>query len=313
MKAKILACHQQIQPYIHRTPVLTSRLIDEIAGAQLFFKCENFQKTGAFKMRGALYALLQLSPEQRQRGVVTHSSGNFAQAVSFAAKNLGIPAYIVMPHNAPQVKKDAVKSYGGQIIECAPNIPTREAYANKIIQEKGATLLHPSNQLHVIIGQATAGYELLQEQPDLEALIAPIGGGGFAAGTALAAHHFGQNCRAVAGEPLAVDDAYRSLQSGVIETNTHSNTIADGLRTQLGDVNFPILQQHLDRVIRVSEAEIIAALRLLWQRLKIVCEPSSAVALAAVLKEKEQFRGQKVGVLISGGNVDVAQLAPLFT
>ncbi len=263
-------------------------------------------------MRGATAAILELSEAQRAKGVVTHSSGNFAQAVALSAKNLAIPAYIVMPNNAPQVKKDAVRSYGGHITECAPNISAREAAANQLVADKGATLLHPSNQLPVILGQATAGMELLQTQPDLDVLVAPIGGGGLAAGTALAAHYFGNNCIAVAGEPMNVDDAFRSLQSGIIESNDTIDTIADGLRTQLGDQNFPILQQYLNRVVRVSEAEIAAALRLLWQRLKIVCEPSSAVPFAAVLREKAPFSNQKIGIIISGGNVDVAKIAPLF-
>ncbi|MGH1339053.1 MAG: pyridoxal-phosphate dependent enzyme [Aureispira sp.] len=309
---QILACHQQIKPYIHQTPVLRSQLLDEIVGSSLFFKCENFQKTGSFKMRGAAHAILQLSPEQRAKGVVTHSSGNFAQAVAFAAQKLGVKAYIVMPSNAPAVKKTAVKGYGGEVLECIPTIEQRIFQAHKIVQEKGATLLHPSNDWPVIIGQATAAYELLQEQSDLKVLVAPVGGGGLLAGTALSGHCFGKNCSTIAGEPLAVDDAFRSLQSGKIETNAQATTVADGLRTQLGDQNFPIIQQHVQQIVRVTEEEILYALRLLWERLKIVCEPSSAVAFAAVLKEKEAFKGKKIGLIISGGNVDIPQIAALL-
>lgn len=307
-KESLIACHERIKPYIHNTPVLTSRLIDDMVGASLFFKCENFQKMGAFKMRGGVNAIMQLSEESREKGVVTHSSGNFAQAVSLAAKSLGVPAYIVMPSNAPKVKKEAVKGYGGQVIECEPNLKAREEAAQKIVDEKGATFLHPSNDLDVILGQGTACKELLESYPDLDYVIAPVGGGGLIAGTALAAHFFGENCKVIGGEPFEVDDAYRSLQSGKIETNITTNTIADGLKTQLGDQNFPIIKRHVEQIIRVTEDEIIEAMRMLWERLKIVCEPSCAVAFAAVLKEKELFSGKKVGIIISGGNVDLDNL-----
>lgn len=306
---QLTAAQQLIQPYIHHTPVLQSRLLHELAGAELFFKCENFQKTGSFKMRGAAHAILQLSPEQRAKGVVTHSSGNFAQAVALAAQLLGVKAYIVMPNNAPAVKRRAVESYGGKVIECAPTLAAREGHAQAIVEEKGAAFLHPSNQLEVIIGQATAACELLQEQADLDYLVPPVGGGGLLAGTALAGHYFGQSCTTLAGEPLAADDAFHSLQSGKIETNTSANTLADGLRTQLGDQNFPIIQQYVEQIIRVSEEEIMQALQLLWERLKIVCEPSSAVALAAVLQQKEALKDKKIGIIISGGNVDVPKIA----
>lgn len=307
-KNDLVEAHERIKPYIHHTPVLTSHLIDEISGAQLYFKCENFQKMGAFKMRGATNAMMLLSKEKQQKGVVTHSSGNFAQAVSLAAKNLGIKAYIVMPSNAPQVKKDAVKGYGGNIIECEPTIEAREQTAKEIEIKEGATFIHPSNDIDVIVGQGTACKELLQDQPNLEYVFTPVGGGGLIAGTALAAHYFGKNCKAIGGEPSAADDAYRSLQSGTIETNETADTIADGLRTHLGDQNFPIIQKYVDRIIRVEEKEIVGAMRLIWERLKIIVEPSSAVALAAVLKEKDTFRNKKTGVILSGGNVDLNKL-----
>lgn len=307
-KQLLIECHERIKPFIHNTPVLTSRLIDTMVGANLFFKCENFQKMGAFKMRGAANAIMQLSEKQRQNGVVTHSSGNFAQALSLAAQSLGVKAFIVMPSNAPQVKKNAVKEYGGNIIECEPTLTARENATKQIEKENGATFIHPSNDDDVILGQGTACIELLELHPDLNYVFTPVGGGGLIAGTALAAKYFGNNCKVIGGEPFEVDDAYRSLKSGIIETNDTTNTIADGLRTQLGDRNFPIIQQHVDRIIRVTEEEIVHALQIIWERLKIVCEPSSAVAFAAVLNEKEKFTDKKIGVILSGGNVDLNNL-----
>lgn len=300
--------HERIKPYIHRTPIMTSQLLNQVSGAELLFKCENFQRMGAFKMRGAANAILQLPEEQQQKGVVTHSSGNFAQAVSLAAKSLGVPAYIVMPSSAPQVKKEAVKSYGGEVTECPPTLDAREKAAEKIIQETGATFIHPSNDLEVIYGQGTAAVELLEDHPDLDFVVTPVGGGGLIAGAALAVSQLSPNCRTIGAEPYEADDAWRSMQSGQIETNETTNTIADGLKTQLGDKNFPIIQEHVQEIIRVKEPEIIAALKFIWERMKIVVEPSSATALAAVLREKELFRGKKVGIIISGGNVDLKKL-----
>lgn len=307
-KREFQKLHENIKPHIHRTPVLSSHLLNEIAGTEIFFKCENLQRAGAFKIRGATAAILNLDEEARKKGVVTHSSGNFAQAVSLAAKSLGIPAYIVMPSTAPEVKKAAVKNYGGEITICPPSLKDREAAAKKIVNETGAAFLHPSNQLDVIYGQGTSAMELLEEHPDLEVIITPVGGGGLLAGTALAVNHFGKGCTCIGAEPFEVDDAYRSLKSGKIETNKSTNTIADGLKTQLGDQNFPIIQQYVSEIIRVEEAEIISAMRLIWERMKIIVEPSSAVALAAVLREKEKFRGKKTGIIISGGNVDLGNL-----
>ncbi len=307
-KQDLKDCHTRITPYIHRTPVLTSRLLNEISGTSIFFKCENFQRMGAFKMRGAANAILQLTAAQQSKGVVTHSSGNFAQALSLAAKSLGVKAYIVMPSTAPQVKKDAVEGYGGEIIECPPTLQDRENTSIQIQKEKGATFLHPSNDLDVILGQGTAALELLEDQQDLEYIFTPVGGGGLVAGTALAAHFFGTNCKVIGGEPFEVDDAYRSLQSGKIETNTSTNTIADGLKTQLGDINFPILQKHVSEIIRVEEQEIIDAMKLIWERMKIIIEPSCAVPFAALLKDKERFQNKKIGIVLSGGNVDLNHL-----
>lgn len=307
-KDDLIACHNRIQPYIHKTPVLTSHLINKLVGAEVYFKCENFQKTGAYKMRGATNAIMQLTQEQQLQGVVTHSSGNFAQAISKAASSLGVKAYIVMPTNSPQVKKNAVKEYGGIILECEPTIKARQAAADIISNKTGATFIHPSNNLDVILGQGTACLQLLEEHPDLNAVFCPVGGGGLIAGSALATNYFGNNCEIFGGEPFEADDAYRSLISGKIESNKTANTIADGLRTQLGDKNFPIILKHVRQIIRVTEDEIIEAMQLIWERMKIIIEPSSAVAFAAVLKDKDSFKNKKIGVIISGGNVDVNNL-----
>ena len=297
-----------VGPMVHRTPVLQSRLLNALSGIELYFKCENFQRMGAFKMRGAINAISQLSAQQRAKGVVTHSSGNFAQAVALAAAELGVPAYIVMPSSAPQVKKTAVIGYGGKVSVSEPTLAAREAMASKIQGETGATFLHPSNDIPVILGQGTAAIELLEDHPELEVVLTPVGGGGLLAGTALAAHYYGNGCKVYAGEPMEADDAYRSLRSGKIETNESTNTLADGLRTQLGDNNFPIIQQLVEDIIRVEEDEIVAAMRLIWERMKIIIEPSCAVPFAAVLKRPELFAGKRVGIVLSGGNVDLNEL-----
>lgn len=307
-KEKLLEVSTKIKPYIHRTPVLTSTLINSLAESDLYFKCENFQKMGAFKMRGAANAVLNLSDAQRKKGVVTHSSGNFAQALSLAAKSLKVPAYIVMPDTAPEVKKAAVRTYKGEITECPSTLKDRQETANKIQENTGATFIHPSNDMDVILGQGTAALELLEDFPDLDYIVCPVGGGGLIAGTALAVKYFGKNCKCIGAEPKEADDAWRSLQSGKIETNESANTIADGLKTQLGDQNFPIILENVSKIIRVSEEEIKDALKLIWERMKIIVEPSSAVALAAVLKQKETFQNKKTGIIISGGNVDLKKL-----
>ena len=307
-KQILLDCQKRIAPYIHKTPVLTSQAINEMLNADVYFKCENFQKMGAFKMRGALNAIMQLSEEQKANGVVTHSSGNFAQAISLAAKNLGVKAYIVMPSSAPKVKQEAVLGYGGMITICEPNLKDREETSTKIQKETGATFIHPSNDLNVIIGNSTAGTELLEFQNNLDVIITPVGGGGLLAGIALSAYFLSKKCRTIGAEPFEVDDAYRSLKNGKIETNTTTNTIADGLKTQLGHFNFPIIQEQVSEIIRVTENEIINAMKLVYERMKIVVEPSSAVALAAVFREKEKFKNKKIGIILSGGNVDVTKL-----
>ena len=304
----VLEAGNRVAPFVHRTPVLSSRLLNELSGAEVFFKCENLQKMGAFKMRGAINAIQQLSEAQKKAGVVTHSSGNFGQALALAAKNLGVKAYIVMPSSAPSVKIEAVKTYGGVVTISEPTLEAREKSAATIVEEKGAVFLHPSNDLNVILGQGTAALELLQDQPDLEFIMTPVGGGGLIAGTALAAHYFGANCAVVGGEPMEVDDAYRALKSGKIEYNISSDTIADGLKTNLGDKNFPIIIALVSDIIRVEEKEIIDAMKLIWERMKLVIEPSSAVPFAALLKEKEKFRNKKIGIILSGGNVELSNL-----
>lgn len=307
-KQFVLEAGKRVAPFVHRTPVLTSQLLNELSGAEVFFKCENFQKMGAFKMRGAINAIQQLSETQKKAGVVTHSSGNFGQALALAAKNLGVKAYIVMPSSTPKVKIEAVKAYGGLVTISEPTLEAREKSAASIVEEKGAVFLHPSNNLNVIVGQGTAALELLQDQPSLEYILSPVGGGGLLAGTALAAHYFGDNCRVVGGEPMEVDDAYRALKSGKIEYNTSANTIADGLKTNLGDINFPIIKELVSDIIRVGEDEIISAMRLIWERMKLVIEPSSAVPFAALIKEREKFKNKRVGIILSGGNVELSNL-----
>lgn len=309
MKQDLIDCAERIKSYVHHTPIMESQHIENFLGNDLYFKCENFQRAGAFKIRGATNAILQLTAEQKERGVVTHSSGNFAQALALAARSVGVKCYIVMPFDAPEVKRNAVRVYGGEIIECASTLEARERISKQVIDETGATFIHPSNNLDVILGQSTAAQELLLEHPDLDVIISPVGGGGLIAGTALAANYFGKKgIVVVGGEPLEADDAFRSLQSGKIECNQTTNTIADGLKTQLGDINFPIIQQHVECIVRVREKEIISAMRLIWERMKIIVEPSSAIALAVLIKDRPSYADKKVGIILSGGNVDLDKL-----
>jgi len=311
-KQNLLDCHQRITPFVHNTAVLTSRLIDKEIGAQIFFKCENFQRAGAYKIRGATNAILQLSEEQKKNGVVTHSSGNFAQALSLAAKSVGVTAHIVMPNTAPEVKKVGVREYGGNIYECEPTVEARQAMADEIATKTGATFVHPSNDNDVILGQGTAALELLQKQPDLDFIFCPVGGGGLIAGSSLAVKYFGENCKVYGAEPFEADDAYRSLLSGKIESNETTNTIADGLKTMLGDKNFPIIKELVSGIVRITEDEIVESMKLVWERMKIIIEPSSAVTVAAVIKQAKEspevFQNKKIGIVISGGNVDLSKL-----
>lgn len=307
-KYEVEKAYKSLKPHVHLTPVLTSDYFNRRSGTELFFKCENFQRMGAFKMRGALYVLMQLDEQKRAAGVITHSSGNFAQALSLAAKMMGIKAHIVMPHDAPEVKKEAVREYGGIIYETGSASLAREKEAERIRIQKGLTFIHPSNNRHVILGNATAAMEFIFQKSDLDYIVIPIGGGGLAAGTALAVAYYGENCQTIGAEPFEADDAYRSLLWGKIEYNKTANTVADGLRTFLGDENFPIIKKHVSKIIRVEEKEITDTMKNIWERMKIIVEPSSAVALAAVLREKIQFQNKKTGIILSGGNVDLKNL-----
>lgn len=307
-KKALLECHGLIKPHIHRTPVLGSRLVNKKVGAKVVFKCENFQRMGAYKMRGATHAILKLNKHQQSAGVVTHSSGNFAQALSLAAKTLGVKAYIVMPSNAPRVKKDGVLAYGGNIIECEPTVEARISTAEKVATETGATFIHPSNDPDVILGQGTACLELLEDHPHLEYVFVPVGGGGLIGGSALAAHFFGNDVKVIGVEPFEVDDAYRSFHSGRIETNLTTNTIADGLKTNLGSNTLPLILKYVHKIIRVEESEIVSAMKFIWERMKIVVEPSSAVALAGLIRDRQDYQDSSVGIIISGGNVDLSSL-----
>ena len=306
--ADIRATHEAIRPMIHRTPVLTCESINTMAGARLFFKCENFQKVGAFKMRGASSAALRLSDKEKERGLATHSSGNHAQAVALSARLLGIPAYIVMPDTSPAIKKAATEGYGAEVILCENTLAARESTLEKVVARTGATFIHPYNDYNVIAGQATAAKELIEDTEHLDCIIAPIGGGGLMSGTALSARYFSPGTLAYGAEPKAVDDAYRSFKSGILQENTTIDTIADGLRTNLGEKTFDIIRRELEDIFTVSEPAIVAAMRLVWERMKIVIEPSCAVPLAAVLANPEVFEGKRVGVILTGGNVDLGRL-----
>jgi threonine dehydratase len=299
---------ERIGPYAHRTPVLTNESLNQQVGAQVFLKCENFQKVGAFKFRGACNAVYSLSDEEAARGVCTHSSGNHAAALALAARMRGIPAYIVMPNNAPSVKKNAVAGYGGLITFCEPTLEARESTLDRIRLETGATVVHPYNDERVITGQGTAALELLEDVPDLDVIIAPVGGGGLLSGTSIAATEIKKGVRVIAGEPEMADDAFRSMQAGEIIPSVNPKTIADGLLTSLGTLTFPIIQQRVEQIVTVSEAGIIASMKFVWERAKIIIEPSSAVAVGVLWEKKIDLSGLKVGVIISGGNVDLQKL-----
>jgi threonine dehydratase len=307
----IREAHDRIRPYIHRTTVLTNHTINDLAGAELFFKCENFQKIGAFKARGGLNAVLQVAENKEGAAITTHSSGNHAQAIAFAARQVGLPAYIVMPRTAPQVKKEAVRGYGAEIIECEPTLDAREAGVREVMERTGAVLVHPFDDDRVIAGQATATKELIEDfglEKAFDTILAPVGGGGLLSGTSLATHFMSPTTRVIAGEPEGAADAVLSFQSGRVEKAPYINTIADGLMTTLSERTLGIIREHVTEILMVSDAEIIAAMRLVWERMKIVIEPSSAVPLAAVLKHKDQFVGQKIGIILTGGNVDLGKL-----
>jgi threonine dehydratase len=304
----LAATYVRVRPKVHRTPVLTSTALNQVCGARLYFKCENFQKTGSFKMRGASNALACLLDSGPVAGVCTHSSGNFAAALASAARQAGVPATIVMPRTAPRVKKEAVRGYGAEIVECDPTLAARQSALDELVRTSGFAPLHPYDHPWVIAGQATAAMELIQEQPGLDWIVAPVGGGGLVSGTALAAHFFSPGTRVAAAEPAGADDAYRSLKAGKIVPQTDPRTMADGLLTSLGQHTFPVLRDFVDRVLLVTEEEIVASMRQLFMRMKIVVEPSAAVAFAAVLAPGSPFAGTRTGLLLSGGNVDLDRL-----
>jgi threonine dehydratase len=304
----VRAAHERIRPYIHRTPVLTSSYLNELTGAQLFFKCENFQKAGAFKVRGATNAVFGLSDEAAARGVATHSSGNHALSLSYAAGRRGIPCHVVMPRTAPQAKKDAVRGYGGIITECEPSTSSREEVFARVHAETGADFVHPYNDLRVIAGQATCSAELMEQTENLDAVIAPIGGGGMISGTCLTLSNIAPQVKIYAAEPEQADDAYRSFKAGHIIADDAPVTVADGLKVPLKENTWHFVRHNVTDILTASEQEIIDAMRLTWARMKIVIEASCAVPLATILKNPKIFAGKRVGVIITGGNVDLDTL-----
>ncbi|OLS52809.1 beta-hydroxyaspartate dehydratase BhcB [Rhodovulum sulfidophilum] len=304
----VIRAHERIAPHIHRTPVLTSSCIDGMAGASLFFKCENFQKAGAFKVRGACNAVFGLDEERAATGVATHSSGNHALSLSYAAGRRGIPCHVVMPRTAPQAKKDAVRGYGGEITECEPSTSSREAVFAEVEARTGAEFVHPYNDWRVIAGQGTCARELNDQIRDLDAVIAPIGGGGMVSGTCLTLSSLAPHIEIYAAEPEQADDAYRSFKAGHIIADDAPETVADGLKVPLKDLTWHFVSSNVTDILTVSEAEIVEAMKLIWKRMKIVMEPSSAVPLAAVLKNRQLFAGKRVGVIVTGGNVDLDRL-----
>jgi threonine dehydratase len=299
---------ERIKPYVHRTPVLTSQSINQILGATFYFKCENLQKVGAFKSRGACNAVFSLSEDEVEKGVATHSSGNHAQALARAAMIRGCKAYIVMPETSARVKSDAVKGYRGEITFCKPTLQARESTLEDVIKRTGAKEIHPYNDYRIIAGQATAAMELLEETGYLDIIMAPVGGGGLLSGTALSTSYLSPGTKVIAAEPAGADDAYRSFISRQFCPSVNPKTIADGLLTSLGSLTFPIILDKVHRIFTVSEDSIIAAMRLTWERMKIIIEPSSAVPLAAVMENREDFTGKKIGIIISGGNISLDKL-----
>jgi threonine dehydratase len=306
--AEIREAAERIGPFVHRTPVLTCNAINQMCDAQIFFKCENFQKVGAFKIRGATNAVFSLSEEEAAKGIATHSSGNHAAAVAQAARWRGTGAYVVVPENSRTVKKVAVVGYGAEITFCRPTLEAREEELTKIIERTGAAFIHPYNDRRVIAGQGTAALELCEEVPDLDIVMTPVGGGGLLSGTALTVSAVSPRTDVIAAEPQGADDAYRSLQAGELIPSVNPDTIADGLLTSLGDLTFPIIMRHVKEIVTVSEKEIVTAMRHMWERAKIVVEPSAAVPLGAVLGGGSAFSGKRIGIILSGGNVDLDEL-----
>lgn len=307
-KNDIDEAHKRIAGHVHRTPILTSRSINEITGANLYFKCENFQKIGAFKFRGATNVVNSIPEEEISRGVATHSSGNHAAALSLAAKKRGAPAHIVMPHTAPEIKKNAVKGYGGDIIYCEPTMESRETTLDKVVENTGAIFVHGYDNYKIIEGQATCAKEIIEDVQNLDYIIVPCGGGGLTSGTALSAHYYSGSIKVIAAEPSGADDAYRSIRDGKIYPSIKPRTIADGLLTSLCEKTFEIIGKHVSEIITVDDEYIIEAMRMIWERMKIVVEPSGAISLAVVLANGKKFKDKKAAVILSGGNVDLQKL-----
>ena len=302
---RVVEAYERIRKVVNRTPVMTSSTLDRMTGAMCFFKCENFQKTGAFKFRGAYNALSQLSPRQKEKGVITHSSGNHAQALALAAKLMDIKAVIVMPEDAPKVKVAATKGYGAEVVFCSSSPRDREGVAQALVERFGYALIHPSNDLEIIAGAGTVAFEFLKEVGELDVVFCPVGGGGLLSGTAVAAKGLFPAVKVIGVEPQNADDAYRSLKVGRILPMEDPDTIADGLRSSLGSNTFRIIRESVDEIVTVSEGEIVDAMQFLWERMKLVVEPSGAVSLAGVLSGQVDLGSERVGIIISGGNVDV--------
>jgi threonine dehydratase len=303
----IREAHARIAPLIHRTPVFRCHSLDQRAGAELFFKCENLQKTGSFKLRGAANVIFSLPGDVASRGVVTHSSGNHGAATAYAARQRGIPAWIVVPRNAPEVKRQAIADFGGEVVTCEPTMESRDAAAREILERTGATLVHPYDNDGIIAGQGTATVELLEDAGPMDVVLAPVSGGGLLSGTAIAAQSLQPRIRVVGCEPAGADDAWRSMRSGQIEKNLQVETIADGLRASLSERTFAILRERIDQIVLIREDEILDAMRMVWERMKLIIEPSSAVTVAAALFGKIDIAGRRVGVILSGGNVDLGK------
>ncbi len=307
-KEDIIESHSRISKWIHRTPILQSSSINKIAGAEIYFKCENFQKIGAFKMRGALNAVMSTKKQNLKKGFVTHSSGNHAQAVALSSNIANTKAYIVMPKGAPKIKIKAVRGYGAEVTLCENNEDSRVRTCNKIIKETGANFIHPFDNDDVILGQSTCAKEIYEELPDLDYIISPVGGGGLASGTILSTKFFSENTKVVLAEPQKANDAYESFINKRLIPVSNPNTIADGLKTSLSEKTFKIILDGTDQIVTIEEEDIVNSMKLIWERLKIVCEPSCSLPLAAVLKNKKKFKGKKIGLILTGGNVDVNNL-----
>ena len=304
----IASAHDRIRSYVHRTPVLTNNSLNDLTGANLFFKCENFQKAGSFKIRGATNTVELLSQSEMDKGVATTSSGNHGAALSMAVTRRGGKTKVVMPHNTPKIKVKNVERNGGEVVWCEPDQPSREQVLADLVSETDATVVHPYNDERIVAGQGTCAKELLEDYPEIQIIVSPVSGGGLLSGTLLSAIEMNEQVSVYGAEPAEADDAYRSLQNGEIVPNETINTICDGLRAQIGTITFPIIQKYVDEIITLSEEEILDSMKMIWERLKIIVEPSCSISLAAIIKNKNKFSGKNVGLIMSGGNVDLNQL-----